>query len=482
MSLLLLFSLLSLAVERTTATGNATTPAVVFSQITPSTNLTWHPCLGNFECAVFDVPLDYSNAAGARAFVPLIKISATTSPYKGMILTNPGGPGESAIDDFINNGVYEASIVGSNYDYVGFEPRGIGYSIPATNCTSSITPIPGIQERSASRRSGQSARLTGPFLGSTFFNDDYEGAVEVGQTCQNLTGGPNDAGPHMSTLYLVQDMLSIVDAYASSSQSQGVQNASLVNFWAFSYGTFVAQTFASMYPDRVGRFVIDGVVDPDDYRSGNLLKNLQSTDEAFSTYFVYCHLAGPTVCPYYTGTSAYDIFNRFEQTVKRLDVTEAEKQGWANATAISLLLEGLKQFAHNVAYEPINAFSALAPVLLFMETASHNATMASVEQFESATGGNITIALGSIEWTRAVACSDTGNVLYNLTLAELANVTAIMEQQSYVGGEFWASLRVACAGWGIGREGKYTGTFGGVTKNQMLFVSNTMDPATPYYK
>ena len=375
-----------------------------------------------------------------------------------MVLTNPGGPGESAIDDFINNGVNESSIVGSNYDYVAFEPRGLGYSIPSTNCSSSLPPIPGIEQRSTSRRTGRSAHFMGPFLGDTFFNDDYEGSIDVGKSCQTLTGGPNDAGPHMSTLYLVQDMLSIVDAYASSPQSRGLENASLVNFWAFSYGTFVAQTFASMHPDRVGRFVIDGVVDPDDYRSGNLLKNLQFTDEAFSTYFVYCHLAGPTVCPYATGKSAHDIFNRFEQTVKRLDVAKAEKQGWANATAISLLLEGLKQFAHNVAYEPISAFPALAPVLLFMETASHNATEASVHQFEVATGGNITIALGSIEWTRAVACSDMGNVLFNKTLDDLSNVTKEMEKQSYVGGEFWASLRVACLGWGIGQEGKYTGT------------------------
>lgn len=374
-----------------------------------------------------------------------------------MVLTNPGGPGESAIDDFLNNGIYEASIVGSNYDYVTWEPRGIGYSIPATNCSSPITHIPGIQKRSARRSSGQPARLAGPFLGSTFFNNDYEGSIEVGQTCQNLTGGPNDAGPHMSTLYLVQDMLSIVDAYCSGSLSQGVQNPSLVNFWAFSYGTYVAQTFASIYPDRVGRFVIDGVVDPEDYRSGNLLKNLQFTDEAFSAYFVYCHLAGPEVCPYFTGTSAYHIFDRFRKTVDRLDVMKAEEQGWDNATAVSLALEGLKQFAHNVAYEPISAFPALAPVLLFMESASQNISMDSIQQLESLIGQNITIALGGIEWTRAVACSDTGNVLYNKTLEDLANITRVMEEQSYVGGEFWASLRVTCLGWGIGREGRYTG-------------------------
>ncbi|KAF8856609.1 hypothetical protein BDZ45DRAFT_691599 [Acephala macrosclerotiorum] len=364
-----------------------------------------------------------------------------------MVLTNPGGPGESAIDDFLNNGAYEASIVGSNYDYVAWEPRGIGYSIPATNCSSSLTPIPGIQKRSASRRSSQFAHLTDPFLGKIFFDDDYEGAIEVGQTCQTLTGGTNDAGPHISTLYLIQDMLSIVDAYASSPQSQGVEDASLVNFWGFSYGTFASQTFGSIYPDRVGRFVINGVVDPDDYRSGKLLKNLQLTDEAFSTHFVYCHLAGPE----------------------------------GNATAVSLVLEGLKQFAHNVAYEPIAAFPTLAPILLFIESASTNISMDIIQQFESLIEKNITIAAEAIEWTRAMACSDMGNVLFNFTLEELANVTRRMEEQSYVGGEFWASLGVACSGWGVEGKEKCTGAFGGVMKNPMVFVSDTIDPATLYY-
>ncbi|CZR61568.1 uncharacterized protein PAC_11465 [Phialocephala subalpina] len=444
MTLLLFFSKLLFADESTNADDLATNPTDTFSQITPSINLTWCPCLGKFECAVLDVPLDYSNTTGARSFVTLLKIPATTTPYKGMVLTNPGGPGESAIDDLLNNGAYEASIFGSNCDFVAWEPRGIGYSIPATNCSSSLTPIPGIQERSAGRSSNHSADLTGPFLRSIFFNDGYEGA-----TCQTLTGGTNDAGPHMSTIYLVQDMLTIVDAYASNPQSQGVKNALLVNFWGFSYGTFVAQTFAPMYPDRVGRFVIDRVVDPDDYRSGNLLKNLE-----FTLFIAISRVR-----------NAYDIFERFENRAERLDVMKAEERGWENATAISLALEGLKQFAHIVAYEPISGFPALAPVLLFMESASMNISKDR-----------------AIEWTRAVACSDMGNVLYNFTLQELANVARRMEEQNYVGGGFWASLRVACAGWGIEGKGRYTGAFGGVTQNPMLFVSNTIDPGTPYYK
>lgn len=58
MPLLLFFSILSLAVNAMSAVGDATNPALVFSQIAPSTNLAWHPCLGKFECAVLDVRLN----------------------------------------------------------------------------------------------------------------------------------------------------------------------------------------------------------------------------------------------------------------------------------------------------------------------------------------------------------------------------------------------------------------------------------------
>ena len=97
-------------------------------------------------------------------------------------------------------------------------------------------------------------------------------------------GGPNDAGPHMTTSVNVKDMISILDAFAASSDASGVQEQSNLNYWGFSYGTFLGQTFALMFPDRVGLTVIDGVADPEDWVSGLSLKDLQFTDEAFSTF------------------------------------------------------------------------------------------------------------------------------------------------------------------------------------------------------
>lgn len=101
--------------------------------------------------------------------------------------------------------------------------------------------------------------LSGPELPDAYWEEAFEELQAFGSQCGSAIGGPEGAGEHMSTPVVATDMLSIVDAFsATDSGKSSAGNASLLNYWGFSYGTFIGHTFASLYPDRVGRVTIDG--------------------------------------------------------------------------------------------------------------------------------------------------------------------------------------------------------------------------------
>jgi pimeloyl-ACP methyl ester carboxylesterase len=153
--------------------------------------------------------------------------------------------------DFILESGYEVSVpvVGTNFDLVAFDPRGLGRSIPLANCSASSSNL---------RR--RAFGMYGPELSTIYWDQTLESAKEFGAECEAAIGGPNGAGPHMSTAVVATDMLSIVKAFAATERGKRVEDSSLLNYWGISYGTFVGETFASMYPDRVGRVLLDGMI------------------------------------------------------------------------------------------------------------------------------------------------------------------------------------------------------------------------------
>jgi len=174
-----------------------------------------------------------------------------------MILTNPGGPGGSGVSFLLNSVQVGLKIGGSNYDLVSWDPRGVNNSIPVADCKLS----PDLTGRKLKIRSQE--KLYGPSLAPVYFEEQYASAQEIGPECWASIGGPKDAGPHMTTATVARDMVSILDAFQASEDGQKCGDSGLLNYWGISYGTVIGQTFASMFPERVGRVVLDGVVDPD---------------------------------------------------------------------------------------------------------------------------------------------------------------------------------------------------------------------------
>ena len=74
------------------------------------------------------MPLDYANPQGEEFAIALLKIPAnisTSDPaYRGSILLNPGGPGGSGVDYAQQLGPFIQTLVGAEFDVIGFDPRG----------------------------------------------------------------------------------------------------------------------------------------------------------------------------------------------------------------------------------------------------------------------------------------------------------------------------------------------------------------------
>lgn len=289
----------------------------------------------------------------------------------------------------------------------------------------------------------------------------------------------------MSTATNARDMLSIVDAFAATTDGQRTSIPSrLLNYYGVSYGTFLGQTFASMFPDRVGRMVLDGVVGPDGYLAGEIT-NLSDLDGIIAAFFVYCFKAGPSVCPYYTGSSARDIYSRFTQSLAQLDAQKAKSQNWSNATDIESALLTLKSglvLTAIAASIPDMFFDLIMPeMLLGLEKAIATQNLVPWIEGAIAVYGDPNSSNGLESLLFGVWCPDQDNIWYNKTWDDLRPEFADYNKQSIVA-DAWDRIAAGCLGWSIKATEIFSGPFGGDTANPILFVSNTYDPITPLRK
>ncbi len=243
----------------------------------PGESIAWTPC-GEIdgkpvECSSLDVPMDQFDAtrSGNKTFsLPLMRrrggANATTN-----ILLNPGGPGGSGLDFMRRKAGAVHAIVGEDdFHLLSFDPRGIAGSRPRAECFSS-----------ADRR----LELTPSFTGEV--PQDTKLWAETGNLMRACADHMGEHGPHVNTPQTAADMNSILDAVGQDN----------LYYWGFSYGTVLGQTYATLFPDRSERVIVDGVVDDFLWYDELLMKtDFVDTGHAFSGFFDECVKAGAE-CP-----------------------------------------------------------------------------------------------------------------------------------------------------------------------------------------
>lgn len=224
-------------------TGPVTAPEEVIGDVPGelrgfyTQEVTWEECEGDFACATIDVPLDYSDPGRETISIAAIRLDAS-GDSRGSLLVNPGGPGGSGYNLVRDSAeaILSDRLRGS-FDVIGFDPRGVNQS-SAVECLTD-------EERDEARNETVPPDATDEEALEILKAD----SAEYAQLCAERTG----------------ELLGFVDT-ASAARDMDILRAVLgdeqLDYLGFSYGTQLGATYAELFPEKVGRLVLDGAVDP----------------------------------------------------------------------------------------------------------------------------------------------------------------------------------------------------------------------------
>ncbi|MEV5407868.1 alpha/beta hydrolase [Thermopolyspora sp. NPDC052614] len=193
------------------------------------------PLSKKLQCGTLSVPLDHADPFGRKITIALTRKKHTVpeSEYKGILLVNPGGPGGGGRELATVFEKTPAAKAAAAYDVIGFDPRGVGASKPRLQCSPAIDKVLPDAVPANARQERFWLNL----------------AKRTARTCEKRFGWML---PHMRTEDSARDMDYI---RAALGQEQ-------LSFLGYSWGTNLGMTYATLFPERVNRMVLDSVVNP----------------------------------------------------------------------------------------------------------------------------------------------------------------------------------------------------------------------------
>ncbi|WP_372668025.1 alpha/beta hydrolase [Amycolatopsis kentuckyensis] len=386
--------------------------------------LRWTPCHGKFQCAGASVPLSYREPHGPAITLSVIRLPAGDPGRRlGSLFFNFGGPGTDGVGELTRFADRYPADVRARFDLVSFDPRGIGGSTPISCPGAGHAPAPGSPLRqpdaffAASAATGRACAASGATLS------------------------------HLSTANVARDLELLRQAVGDPA----------LNFYGYSYGTYLGGTYANLFPDKVRALVLDGTLDlvanatgrpgqekePVDVRADVAGAQQQELDQ----FFAACAAAGPK-CAFSGGDPKAKFAGVFARVSRTTGV------GSLMRTVDSALYQSgrWKRLAQTLSAMP--ADSGPATPVLDPYVPTHSATFL------------------------AVQCVDSDNPGSPADYAALAARESARQPYFGLGSVF---SMAQCVGWPAHDPDRYTGPWNRARKNPVLVLNNRFDPATPLH-
>ncbi|MBW3083927.1 hypothetical protein KEM60_00109 [Austwickia sp. TVS 96-490-7B] len=478
--------------------------------------LEWKTCaekqLRDLKCATVLLPLDYSKPDGDKIEVHVAK-KAATGKKKGVVFTNPGGPGQLASRQLTNLASIMGNRVTEQYDVIGVDPRGV-HVTTRTRCWSDQPAPPG-----KDRHFPITAEQT---------REQHRFNVFYRDACAKTSRPIID---HISSAQVARDMEMIRRALGEKT----------INYYGISYGTFLGATYAALFPNRVGRMVNDGVLDPVAWSTGHgkdgetqpVTARYGPAEESAKTLqaaFAECKKAGPNACPHSTTVEKEwgEVLDRLRKGPFVKDGETLTFDGWIRKAALLMYdtrgYRNLMILTHQtweaMAKQPAppqapsstttptatSTAPTAPPAAPTTTTRSTRAATAPAapsavsappavrgDEQQSLVGPLLGIPAadtpirpvvpptGRPSWSEvpgllAVLCSDTKNPNDPKVWDAYSTPDALRKNPFQA---YWAWGTSICANWPGRDRNVYQGPFDTKLANPMLVIGNTHDPATP---
>ncbi|GAB3480517.1 alpha/beta hydrolase [Amycolatopsis cihanbeyliensis] len=205
--------------------------------------LAWHPCTEDelpgppppgaedIECATFNAPRNWNRVDDKiDVSIAVSRLKATGGEATASVLTNPGGPG--APGRMFPARLRNQPKLREHQEIIGFDPRGTGESTNIT-CGGAIGTGDSLDPRNRHPRN---------------LNLILQATKYAAHSCQHLSG---ELGPLINTHQTVRD----IDLLRL------LLDRGKINWVGYSAGTWLGAHYATTFPDRTGRFVLDSATE-----------------------------------------------------------------------------------------------------------------------------------------------------------------------------------------------------------------------------
>ncbi len=399
--------------------------------------ISWRDCRDGARCGTLTVPLDYDHPEGTTIKLSVLKVPATSDDQRiGSLVVNPGGPGGSGVNYAANAEAYFGSEVRAAFDIVGVDPRGVGESTPI-DCLddSTLDAYIASDPDPDTTAEAQSAE---------------QDLARFGQGCLDKSG---DLTRHMSTVEAAKDMDVLRAALGQDKLA----------YFGASYGTFLGATYAGLFPERVGRMVLDGAIDPALDQVRTSLVQAHGFEVALRAYVQDCVDKGSC----YLGRTVDEGIGRIQEFLAQLDRAPLPGDGKR------VLTEGLGVLGIWAPLYDKKSWPAL-DVALGQAFNGQGATLLTFADAYTGRGPD-GFTDNSTEALYAVNCLDHDE---SIPLDQVQRYERRFAKASPTFGRIFAFGLTACGAWPV-HTGKGPAAITAAGAAPILVVGTTRDPATP---